>query len=203
MSAGKKNSIISAQTYLRIADSMECYDNLDSMTEAAKLKGGVKEANPTWTFSWTLPWKMSRMIPIPTSTPMSVEMIPRLQHRQSWRSESSLDDPDPSSDDDGVQLVFQASRSGKLGLTIQFVDAFGPVVTQVKDYSPVLGQVLQGDRIIDIDGIPTFGMSLKDVSSMMSGRIFQTNRWESAFRIVVWRQKNHDLPLRVNANPSL
>ena len=102
-------------------------------------------------------------------------------------SESSNGDNSFTLNDTGSQLVFQAPRKGKLGLVIQCPDKLGPIVTEVKDYSPLLGQVLPGDRILDIDGYPTAGMKLKDVTGIMGGKVSQASRWVSVFRIVIWR----------------
>lgn len=88
--------------------------------------------------------------------------------------------------EDWDQFVFQAPRKGKLGLVIQ-CDHYGPIVTQVKDYSPLLGQVLRGDRIMEIDNRCTTGMNLKDVTGLLGGRASVSNRWLSVFRIVVRR----------------
>ena len=108
-------------------------------------------------------------------------------------------DPDNS---EGVQLVFQAPRKGKLGLVIQCLDNSGPIVTQVKDYSPLLGQVLPGDRIIDIDGMSTSGMSLRDVTGLMGGKVAQSRWASSVFRIVVSRQ-NDEFLTRLEADASI
>jgi len=100
----------------------------------------------------------------------------------------------------GSQLVFQAPRKGKLGLVIRCPDSRGPIVVEVKDYSPLLGQVLPGDRILDIDGHPTAGMKLKDVTGIMGGKVSQASRWVSVFRIVIWRsfvQQEKDELLRL------
>ena len=85
---------------------------------------------------------------------------------------------------------------------IQCLDNLGPIVTQVKDYSPLLGQVLQGDRIVDIDGMSTSGMSLRDVTGLMGGKVAQSRWAPSVFRIVVWRQKD-DLLKRLEATASV
>ena len=104
----------------------------------------------------------------------------------------------------GDHIVVQAPRKGKLGLVIHCIDNLGPIVSQVKDYSPLLGQVLPGDRILDIDGNSTAGMTIKDVTGIMGGKIAH-NRWVSVFRIVVWRPSmgpaKEELLELLDANP--
>jgi hypothetical protein len=108
-------------------------------------------------------------------------------------------------DEDGQQLIFHAPRKGKLGLVIQCIDLKGPVVTTVKTYSPLFGLILPGDRILDIDGTTTTGMTLKDVTGIMGGRIAaQSNRRATVFRIVVFRPvltKKDEILGMLNENP--
>lgn len=117
----------------------------------------------------------------------------QLLSMKSSRFESSTADHDPEA---GTELVFQASRIGKLGLVIRCTDIRGPVVIQVKDYSPLLGQVQAGDRILEIDGHATTGMTLHNVTKFMSGKIAQSSRWASVFRIIVRRESSlpHQVP---------
>ena len=125
----------------------------------------------------------------PPAGPVSLlasETKPLFSHRKRSKSTCS----DSSGDvarylDDSEQLVFQAPRKGKLGLVIQCIDQKGPVIAQVKDYSPLLGQVLCGDRIMEIDNKSTVGMNLHDVTGLLGGS--NLSRWASVFRIVVRR----------------
>lgn len=72
-------------------------------------------------------------------------------------------------DDDSVQHIFWAPRKGKLGLVIECKSSGGPVVVQVKDYSPLLGQVLRGDKIAKIDNVSTLHMTLPEVTNLLGG----------------------------------
>jgi hypothetical protein len=77
---------------------------------------------------------------------------------------SSLND-----DDESVRHIFWAPRKGKLGLVIECKSSGGPVVVQVKDYSPLLGQVLRGDKIAKIDNVSTLHMTLAEVTNLLGG----------------------------------
>jgi hypothetical protein len=131
--------------------------------------------------------------------------------KKKWKIPFSLNAVDPAQqlpqcpDEDGQQLIFHAPRKGKLGLVIQCIDLKGPVVTTVKTYSPLLGQILPGDRILDIDGTVTTGMTLKDVTGIMGGKIAaQSNRRVTVFRIVVFRPiltKKDEILGMLNENP--
>lgn len=88
-----------------------------------------------------------------------------------------------------MEIVLHASRTGKLGLVIQVKEGIGPIVVQVKDYSPLLGQAQPGDRIVSIDGIRTRNMALSEVTCMLPGR--QTSRWGVPVRLVVVRSRSH------------
>jgi hypothetical protein len=72
-------------------------------------------------------------------------------------------------DDESVRHIFWAPRKGKLGLVIECNSSGGPVVVQVKDYSPLLGQVLRGDKIAKIDNVSTLHMTLAEVTNLLGG----------------------------------
>jgi hypothetical protein len=81
----------------------------------------------------------------------------------------------------GTRFVFQVPRQGKLGLVVHS-DSRSPIVTQVKDYSPLLGQVQRGDRVVEIDGVSTIGMScLEQVNRILRGKT------SGVFWLTVWR----------------
>jgi hypothetical protein len=71
--------------------------------------------------------------------------------------------------DESVRHIFWAPRKGKLGLVIECKISGGPVVVQVKDYSPLLGQVLRGDKIAKIDNVSTLHMTLAEVTNLLGG----------------------------------
>lgn len=167
-------------------------------TKSAEPIGKVGKS--IWGFS-PAAWKTSVPASRSHSPSLSPDKLSQLARKSNRSSDPDLSDLFDHDAIDGVQLVFQASRKGKLGLVIQCLDDLGPVVTQVKDYSPLLGQVLPGDRIVDIDGMSTSGMSLRDVTGLMGGKVAQSRWAASVFRIVVWRQSD-DLLKRLNANPS-
>jgi hypothetical protein len=90
-------------------------------------------------------------------------------------------------DNEGYQIVLTALRTRKMGLVIQCAGNHGPVVLQVKDYSPFQGDLLPGDRILSIDGEDTVGISLKEVTELMSGSSTESRRWDSILQVLVWR----------------
>lgn len=109
----------------------------------------------------------------------------RAHSRQNSRS-SSMSNPPL---EEGTQFTFEVPRKGKLGLVIECNTNGGPTVTQVKDYSPLLGQVELEDRIINIDGINTSGMTLSDVLRLLAGS------WMSnVVRITILRPRNQFIP---------
>jgi hypothetical protein len=124
----------------------------------------------------------------PSSTPM---------HRRTSSRSSSASSSDVEVGEDELEVVLHAPRTGKLGLVIQVKERIGPIVVQVKDYSPLLGQALPGDRLASIDGIRTRNLALSEVTCMLPGR--QTSRWGVPVRLVVVRSRSHceyraDLP---------
>jgi hypothetical protein len=114
-------------------------------------------------------------------------------HKRSASKSSSASSSDIEMAENEYEVVLQAPRTGKLGLVIRVIqcaEGLGPIVVQVKDYSPLLGQVHAGDRIVNIDGIRTTDMSLSEVTGMLPGR--QTSRWATPVRLVVIRSRLSD-----------
>jgi hypothetical protein len=87
-----------------------------------------------------------------------------VSHSRHGSKGSSLND-----DDESVRHIFWAPRKGKLGLVVECKSSGGPVVVQVKDYSPLLGQVLRGDKIAKIDNVSTLHMTLAEVTNLLGG----------------------------------
>lgn len=69
-----------------------------------------------------------------------------------------------------VVFEFRAQRIGKLGLVINSTPQTGPMVEQVKDYSTLFGRIHAGDRIVEVDGVETSNMSIKDVTKRLAGK---------------------------------
>jgi len=113
-------------------------------------------------------------------------------------SKSSSSSSELEMTDGEVQLVFQAPRKGKLGLVIQCMEDVGPVVVNVKGYSPLLGQVQPGDRLVNVDGVKTSHMTLSEVTTLLSGKQLSRSRWTSTLRIVVVRTRMNNEPLPAN-----
>ena len=155
---------------------------------------------------------VSDVIPVTESeTRIRSSMIPSLNLLKGIRSLGAINLPKSASvDHDGSKsrqlmshasnvsdsekhkmLIFWAPVKGKLGLIIQCLANMGPIVTQVKDYSPLLGHVLEGDRIVEIDDISTIGMNITDVLSLLSSK--QSGDHSSMLRLVVWRTEQFEL----------
>jgi hypothetical protein len=85
-----------------------------------------------------------------------------------------------------IYKKYQAPSKGKLGLVIECTE-LGPVVVKVKDYSPLLGQVQEGDRITEING-SKIGQtpSLHDVSTLLAGR----SSWTNVVKLTIYRPCN-------------
>jgi hypothetical protein len=69
-----------------------------------------------------------------------------------------------------VYHEFRALRRGKLGLLINTSPQTGPMVEQVKDYSTLFGRIRAGDRIVEVDGIETSNMTIKEVTKRLNGK---------------------------------
>jgi len=103
--------------------------------------------------------------------------------------------------DEPVKLTFRAPRKGKLGLVIECSSTGGPVVVRMKDYSPLLGRVVPGDKIAKIDGFSTINMSLSELTSLLSTGGKTSLFSGSDFQIVVLRSpsKNEGVGVDVSA----
>lgn len=91
----------------------------------------------------------------------------------------------------GEKRTFQVSRYGKLGFVFR-CDPSGPVVQQVKDYSPLLGKAKKGDRLINIDGWDTHGATHEDVSAMIAKKANPTRLKSSMIDIVFFRERSKE-----------
>jgi hypothetical protein len=87
-----------------------------------------------------------------------------------------------SLEEEGSILTFHAPK-GQLGLVIECSSESTPIIAQVKDYSPLLGQVLQDDKIVMIDGTHTDKLGMSEVTSLLEGK---SNRATSV-RLKVFR----------------
>ena len=91
----------------------------------------------------------------------------------------------PSFNEEGNLETFEAPAKGKLGLVLEHLPFKGVVITRVKDYSPLLGQILPGDRMVNVNGTRTDHLSLGDVMKLMSNTSKTRN---GMIRITVLRQ---------------
>jgi hypothetical protein len=67
-----------------------------------------------------------------------------------------------------IRLTFEAPRKGQLGLLLEPDDSgSGLMVGAVKDYSPLLGLVEKGDRLIEIDGKNISQSSVAEVTKIL------------------------------------
>jgi hypothetical protein len=71
---------------------------------------------------------------------------------------------------DSRRLEFKVPRAGQLGLVIEARTRTGPVVHSVKDYSPLFGKIMKGDRICEIDGKNQKGSTLSDVMHLLASK---------------------------------
>jgi len=108
---------------------------------------------------------------IPSAERPPSERPPRwMLHMRNNSRCSSAGSEGNAGEDDRVLRVFQVPRKGKFGLVIETSSLGGPNVLHVKDYSPLLGLVRPGDQIVDIGGVPTKGMSQKEIIKLLSGK---------------------------------
>jgi hypothetical protein len=90
--------------------------------------------------------------------------------RSSMRSRSESFGTAQGSIEEEDYFEFRAQRIGKLGLVINSSPQTGPMVEQVKDYSTLFGRIHAGDRIVEVDGVETCNMSIKDVTKRLAGK---------------------------------
>ena len=97
--------------------------------------------------------------------------------------------------EEGVLETFEAPAKGKLGLLIEQQPFKGVVITKVKDYSPLLGQIMPGDRIVNVNGTRTDHLNLGEVLRIMSNA---SKTWNGLLRLTVLRPHNEEYidPLR-------
>lgn len=108
------------------------------------------------------------------------------------RKSASFDSGQSSNEeDDEVHFEFRAPRVGKLGLLINSTPETGPIVEQVKDYSTLFGRIRAGDRIIEVDGVETSHMSIKDVTKRLNGK-YGIRTATAEVRIKVARIRDRD-----------
>jgi hypothetical protein len=70
-----------------------------------------------------------------------------------------------------ARLEFEAPRNGQLGLILEaetFSKAGSITVRSVKDYSPLLGLVQPGDKIVEVDHIDTMSCNLEDMARLLT-----------------------------------
>jgi len=101
--------------------------------------------------------------------------------------------------DEGVILSFEAPSKGKLGLVIETRPLKGPMITKVKDYSPLLGQVFPGDCVVNVNGTRTDQMGANEVQILLSGG---TNPWNGAVRLTVLRPDEASKEIGGGVSPS-
>ena len=70
----------------------------------------------------------------------------------------------------GQTYTFLAPSTGKLGITISSKDGLPPTVFKVKEYSPLLGQVHPGDRILAVDDVDTSKMNTIEVMDLLASK---------------------------------
>ena len=90
----------------------------------------------------------------------------------------------------GRHIRIRAPRVGKLGLVLQSSESHGHVVIQVKEYSPIRGEIQVGDRIICIDGQDSTGMTLNKVTKLISGSNDKISGVIGNLEIIVWRRNS-------------
>jgi PDZ domain len=94
----------------------------------------------------------------------------------------------------GRQIKIHAPRVGKLGLVLQSSDSHGHVVIQLKEYSPIRGQIRVGDRILCIDSQDTTNMTQKTVTKLISGSNYEVSGMLEPIEIIVWRRNFEMVP---------
>jgi hypothetical protein len=89
-----------------------------------------------------------------------------------------------------TKLTFEAPRTGQLGLVIEARNNSGPVVHAVKDYSPLFGAIMKGDKILEIDGKNQTGNTLSDVMHLLASKSGRRQGNSQNLIIVVERHPN-------------
>ena len=128
---------------------------------------GFGRRQPTPTKGEPITWRN----PSPTRTPMqSNSEESQGDSRRSLKSRSASFSTGQGSSDEEVYFEFRAPRIGKLGLVINSSPLTGPMVEQVKDYSTLFGCILAGDKIVEVDGVETSHMTIKEVTKRLTGK---------------------------------
>ncbi|KAG7347249.1 hypothetical protein IV203_030616 [Nitzschia inconspicua] len=93
----------------------------------------------------------------------------------SHRRTSSSDNSDGSrssttiSRGDAIRLELTAPRKGQLGLIIS-ASSTGPFIRAVKDYSPLFGVILTGDKLLEIDGLNVSRLSVEECTNLLQSK---------------------------------
>jgi len=106
----------------------------------------------------------------------SPSVLPKRMHSKDSQSDgfrslrSRSESSDESTDNEIEFFEFRAPRFGKLGLVINSAPQTGPMVEQVKDYSTLFGRIHAGDKIVEVDGVETSHMTIKEVTKRLAGK---------------------------------
>mmetsp|Transcript_11825 Transcript_11825/g.17929 ORF Transcript_11825/g.17929 Transcript_11825/m.17929 type:complete len:1069 (-) Transcript_11825:4-3210(-) len=92
----------------------------------------------------------------------------------------------------GFIYSFLAPCSGKLGIIIQSRPSTAPTIYQVKDYSPLFGQVEPGDKIIAVDGNSTTNMSTAEVTSLLAMQRSNKNDNTQRIKVTIMSRRRKD-----------
>lgn len=92
----------------------------------------------------------------------------------------------------GFIYSFLAPCSGKLGIIIQSRPSTAPTIYQVKDYSPLFGQVEPGDKIMAVDGNSTKNMSTAEVTSLLAMQRSTKNDKTQRIKVTIMSRKRKD-----------
>eukprot|EP00980_Cylindrotheca_fusiformis_P002204 scaffold504_cov109-Cylindrotheca_fusiformis.AAC.10 len=88
----------------------------------------------------------------------------------------------------GNRLIFEAPRTGQLGLVLEVKNNSDPIIHAVKDYSPLFGKVEIGDSILEIDGKSQKGATLSEVMQLLASKSGRRMSNGQSIRIIVNRQ---------------
>jgi hypothetical protein len=100
----------------------------------------------------------------------------------------------------GYTYSFLAPKTGKLGIIIQSNGLAPPTIFQVKDYSPLFGQVEPGDKIVAVDGQDTSKMSTTEITQLLAAkRSGNTDRTSRIKITVVSRNQKEGLQATVDS----